>query len=78
LPAKVLENRRLKLDKEQNSGKIGENLKKWVSENYNLAYFTLKRWKHFNRKVLNRISSKYAHVKTAERLRYSNRAVSTL
>ena len=57
---------------------MGEILEKLLSENCNLAYFKLQRWKYFKRMVLNRISSKYSHEKTAERLRYSNRAVTML
>jgi len=40
--------------KEQNSGKIGENFGKWVSENYNVAYFALQRWRYSTRIVTNR------------------------
>ena len=41
--------------KEQNSGKTGENLGKWVSENCKLAYFALQRWRYSTRIVTNRI-----------------------
>jgi len=54
--------------KEQNSGKIGENLGEWVSENCNLAYFALQRWRYSTRIVTNRIKSTYA---SGKRLRYS-------
>ena len=56
LPAKFLEKQEAKSN-EQNAGKIGENLEKWVSENCNLAYFALQRWRHLNRIVINRIRS---------------------
>jgi len=40
---------------EQNSGKIGEKLEKWVYENCNLAYFALQRWRCSTTIVTNRI-----------------------
>jgi len=33
----------------------GENLEKWMSENCNLAYFALQRWRNSTRIVTNRI-----------------------
>ena len=45
--------------KVQTSGKIGEILGKWVSENCNLAYFALKRWRYSTTIVTNRIKSTY-------------------
>jgi len=73
LPAIFLNNRRLKA-KSKILGKR-ENLKKWVSENCNLAYFELQKWRYSTRIVTNRIKSTYASGKTAKRSRYSNRAV---
>ena len=77
LPANFFEKLEAK-SKEQTSGKIGEKLEKWVSENCNLAYFALQRWRYSTRIVTNRIKSTCASGKTAKRLRYSNRAITML
>ena len=74
LPAIFLEKQEAK-SKEQNAGKIGKILEKQLSESCNLAHLTLQRWRHFNRIVINH---HYAHVKTAERSRYSDKAVTML
>ena len=42
-PVNFFEKQEATKSKEQNSGKIGEKLEKWVSENCNLAYFALQR-----------------------------------
>ena len=64
LPAIFFEKQEAK-SKEQNSRKIGEKLEKWLSENCNLAYFALQRWRYSTRIGTNRIKSTYASGKNS-------------
>ena len=49
-----------------------------MSDNCNLAYFALQRWRYSTRVVTNKIKSTYASGKQLKKLRYSNRAVTNV
>jgi len=74
LPAKFLEKYDGK-SKEQNAGKIGEILGKWMLKDWNLVYLAWQKLKYSKRTATNSIRSLYAPGKSTKRLKYPNRAV---